>query len=123
MIDNGNGNPRYYFDFPNVEDVDGNAESLWENMKVKIANPIEIQEGDDEEISLVRDDVEPNIVDADIVDANLVDGNFILDDNDENDEDVVSEDDEDDFWDRESDIDSFNRDLEEDESDDDSGSE
>jgi len=90
-------NLRYYFDFPNVEDVDGNAESLWENMKVKIANPIEIQEGDDEEISLVRDDVEPNIVDADIVDANLVDGNFILDDNDENDEDVVREDDEDDF--------------------------
>ncbi|KAJ8429703.1 LOW QUALITY PROTEIN: hypothetical protein Cgig2_004878 [Carnegiea gigantea] len=88
-----------------------------ENMEVDIANPICIQEGDDEEIPLVRDDVEPDIVDADIVVANLVDANFIQDDNDENDEDVVSEDDEDDFSDRESDIDSFDRDLEEDESD------
>ncbi|KAJ8422964.1 hypothetical protein Cgig2_002713 [Carnegiea gigantea] len=103
-----------------TEDVDGNNESLWESMEVKIANPIEIQEEDDEEIPLVRDDVEPDIVDADIVDANLMDANFIQDDNDENDEDVVSEDDEDDFLDRESDIDSFDRDLKEDESDDDS---
>ncbi|KAJ8423311.1 hypothetical protein Cgig2_008840 [Carnegiea gigantea] len=101
-------------------DVDGNNGSLWENMEVEIANPIEIQEGDDEEIPLVKDDVEPHIVDADIVDANLVDANFIQDDNDENDKDVVSEDDEDDFSDMESDIDSFDRELEEDESDDDS---
>ena len=57
-------NLRYYFDFPNVEDVDGNNESLWENMEVEIANPIEIQEGDDEEIPRVRDDVEPNVVDG-----------------------------------------------------------
>ncbi|KAJ8435156.1 hypothetical protein Cgig2_007777 [Carnegiea gigantea] len=89
-------------------------------MEVEIANPIEIQEGDDEEIPLVRDDVEPDIVDADIVDANLVDAIFIQDDNDKNDEDVVSEDDEDDFVDKESYIDSFDRDLEEDGSYDDS---
>ena len=82
-----NMNPHYYFDFPSVEDIDGNTESLWENMEVVIANLIKIQEGDDEEIPLVRDDVEPDIVDADIVDANLVDVNFIQDSNDENDED------------------------------------
>ncbi|KAJ8436108.1 hypothetical protein Cgig2_017091 [Carnegiea gigantea] len=58
-------------------------------VEVEITNPIEIQEGDDEEIPLVRDDVEPNIVDADIVDADLVDANFNQDNNDENDEDVV----------------------------------
>ena len=113
-------NPRYYFDFPNVDDVDGCNESIWENMDVEITNPIEIQEGDDEEI---RDDVEPGIVDAEIVDANVVDVNFIQDNNDENDKDVVSEGDEDEFSYRESDIDSFDRGLAEDESDDGSGSE
>ncbi|KAJ8426016.1 hypothetical protein Cgig2_017098 [Carnegiea gigantea] len=92
-------------------------------MDVEITNPIEIQEGDDEEIPLVRDDVEPDIVDAEIVDANLVDANFIQDNNDGNDEDVVSEGDEDEFSYREPDIDSFDRDLEEDDSDDGSGSE
>ncbi|KAJ8427354.1 hypothetical protein Cgig2_016220 [Carnegiea gigantea] len=101
--------------------VDGYNEPLWENMEVAIANPIEIQEEGNEEIPLVRDNVEPDIVDADLVNANRVDANFIKDGNDENDEDVVSEDDEDDFSDKESDIDSFDRDLEEDKSDDDSG--
>ncbi|KAJ8444292.1 hypothetical protein Cgig2_029705 [Carnegiea gigantea] len=93
------------------EEASDRAESFLENMEVEIANFIEIQEGDSEEITLVRDDVEPNIIDADIVDANV-------DDNDENDKDVVSEDDEDDFSDRKSDIHSFDRDLEEDVSDD-----
>jgi len=88
-----------------------------------MTNPIEIQEGDAEEILLIRDDVEPDIVDTETVDANLVDANFILDNNGENDEDVVSEGDEDEFSDMESDIDSFDRDLEKDESDDGSGSE
>ena len=44
MIDNGNGNPRYYFDFPNADDVDGYNESIWENMEIEITYPIEIQE-------------------------------------------------------------------------------
>ncbi|KAJ8428387.1 hypothetical protein Cgig2_023578 [Carnegiea gigantea] len=56
-------------------DVDGCDDSLWENMEVEIANPIEIQDGNDEEIPLVRDDVEADIVDVYIVDANLVDDN------------------------------------------------
>ncbi|KAJ8421663.1 hypothetical protein Cgig2_025585 [Carnegiea gigantea] len=89
--------------------------SVREAMNVK---NFEIQEGDDEEIPLVRDNMELDIVDAEIVDANLMDANFIQDNNDENDEDVVSKGDEDEFPDRESDIDSFDRDLEEDESDD-----
>ncbi|KAJ8444876.1 hypothetical protein Cgig2_029807 [Carnegiea gigantea] len=46
-------------------------------MEVEITNPIEIQDKDDEEIPLVRDDIKLDIVDADIVDANLVDANFI----------------------------------------------
>ncbi|KAJ8425791.1 hypothetical protein Cgig2_020290 [Carnegiea gigantea] len=80
-------------------------------MKIEITNPIEIQEGDDEEIPLIGDDVKHDIIDTKIVDANL-------DNNDENDENVVSEGDEDEFSDRESDIDSFDRDLEEYKSDD-----
>ncbi|KAJ8445775.1 hypothetical protein Cgig2_000955 [Carnegiea gigantea] len=114
-------NPRYYFDFSNIDDVDGCNALLWENMEVEITNPMEIQEGDDEEIPLVRDDVEPDIVDVDIVDTNLVDANLIQDNNDENDEHVVRGDDEDDFSNRELDIDSFDRDPEDDESDDSSG--
>jgi len=70
-------NPCYYFDFPNADNVDGCNESIWENMDIEITNPIEIQEGDDEEIPLVRDNVEPDIFDAEIVDANLVDANFV----------------------------------------------
>jgi len=115
-------NPRNYFDFPNVEDIDDCDGSMWDNLEVETTNPIQIQEGADEEISVVRDDVAPDLVDARSVYENVVDANFIQDESDENDEDILSADEEDEFSDRESDIDSFHKDLEEDELDDDSSS-
>ena len=39
--------PCNYFDFHNVEDIDDYNESLWENMEVDIARPVDIQEVDD----------------------------------------------------------------------------
>jgi len=116
-------NPCNYFDFPNVEDMDDCDGSTWDNLDVETTNPKQIQEGDDEEIRLVRDDVAPDLVDASSVYENIVDANFIQNNSDDNDEDMVSVDEEDEFSYRESDIDSFHKDLEEDELDDDSSSE
>ena len=93
-------NPCNYFDFPNVEDMDDCDGSTWDNLDVETTNPIQIQEGDDEEIRLVRDDVAPDLVDASSVYENIVDVNFIQDNSDDNDEDMTSADKEDEFSDR-----------------------
>ena len=110
-------NPRNYFDFPNIEDIDNLDESLWENADNEPQCTM-VQEEVDEEIPLVRNDVEPDLIDVDLVDTTVTQHTYF-----EDEEVDVSEDEEDEFSDRESDIDSLDRDLEEDHSENDSDNE
>ena len=84
---------------------------------------MEVLQGDEDDIALVRDDVEPDLVDADLVNADVDDVNFIEDSNNEYEQEYVSDEDEAEFSNRESDIDPLDRDLEEDQSDSNSGHE
>ncbi|KAJ8434942.1 hypothetical protein Cgig2_012968 [Carnegiea gigantea] len=61
--------------------------------------------------------MQPDLVNADLINANLDGDNFIQDKSNEFGEDNVSKDDDDGLSDRESDIDRLDRDLEEDDSD------
>ena len=115
--------PRNYFDFPSDDDVDNMPEVSWDNMEGDILNAMEVLQGDEDDIALVRDDVEPDLVDADLVNADVDDVNFIEDNNNEYEQEYVSDEDEAEFSDRESDIDPLDRDLEEDQSDSSSGHE
>ncbi|KAJ8445980.1 hypothetical protein Cgig2_018513 [Carnegiea gigantea] len=73
-----------------------------------------VQEEVDQEIPLVRNDVEPDLIDVDLVDTTITQHTYF-----EDEEVDVSEDEEDEFSDRESDIDSLDRDLEADDSEND----
>ena len=107
--------------FPSDDDVDNMPEVSWDNMEGDILSAMEVLQGDEDDIALVRDDVEPDLVDADLVNADVDDANFIEDNNNEYEQEYVSDEDEDEFSDRESDIDPLDRDLEEDQSDSNSG--
>ena len=72
----------------------------------------------DEEIPLVRNDVELDLIDVDIVDTSITQHTDYADEKVD-----VSEDEEDEFSDKESDVDSLNKDLEEIKSENDSDNE
>ncbi|KAJ8436288.1 hypothetical protein Cgig2_023339 [Carnegiea gigantea] len=110
-------NPCNYFDFLNIKDVDNMDESLWENVDNEPQRRM-VQEEVDEEIPLVRNDVEPDLIDVDLVDTTITQHTYFQDE-----EVDVSEDEEDEFSDRESDIDSLDRDLEDDDLENDSDNE
>ena len=114
--------PRNYFDFPSDDAVDNMPEVSWDNMEGDILSAMEVLQGDEDDIALVRDDVESDLVDADLVNADVDDVNFIKDNNNEYEQEYVSED-EAEFSNRESDIDPLDRDLEEEQSDSSSGHE
>ncbi|KAL2903944.1 Protein atp11 mitochondrial [Bienertia sinuspersici] len=95
--------PRNYFDFPNDESGDEDS-SLWDGDEVRDINEVHIgDETDYKDISLVRDDVEPNVVDANSVQLLMDYSSDDLEDefstNDDNDDSDDKEEDE--FSDRE----------------------
>ncbi|KAL2925457.1 Replicase polyprotein 1a [Bienertia sinuspersici] len=105
--------PRNYFDFPNDESGDEDS-SLWDGDKVWDINEVNIgDESDDKDISLARDDVEPNVVDANSVQLLMDYSSDDLEDEFSTDDDDVDSDDEeeDEFSDRESSIDPLDKDL------------
>ena len=63
-------NPCNYFDFSNIEDIDIMDESLWENADNEPQWRM-VQEEVDEEIPLVRNDVELDLIDVDLVDTTI----------------------------------------------------
>ncbi|XP_074301660.1 uncharacterized protein LOC141633075 isoform X2 [Silene latifolia] len=81
-------NPRNYFDFPNDEDIEVN-ESLWNHVAVETLNhrDNDVLELVDSEISLVRNDVEANLVVAE----DITGDGFIIDDEVEEDEEEDEE--------------------------------
>uniref|UniRef100_A0A803N9A1 DUF4216 domain-containing protein n=1 Tax=Chenopodium quinoa TaxID=63459 RepID=A0A803N9A1_CHEQI len=86
--------PRNFFDFPNDEDAEQN-EDLWNIVEEGETNLEEFSALSDEEINMVRDDVEPELVDAEVI---LECTNNIVDtDNDDEQEEKSEEDDEDDL--------------------------
>jgi len=115
--------PSNYFDFPSDDDVDNMPEVSWDSQEGDILSAMEVLQGDEDDIALVRDDVEPDLVDADLVTADVDDANFIEDNNNEYEQENISDEDEVEFSSRESYIDPLDRNLEEDQSDSNSGHE
>jgi len=58
-------------------------EVSWDNMEGDILSATEVLQGDEDDIPFVRDDVEPELVDADLVNADVDDANFIEDNSNE----------------------------------------
>ncbi|KMS95663.1 hypothetical protein BVRB_005980, partial [Beta vulgaris subsp. vulgaris] len=85
-------NPRNFFDFPNDEETE-EIESLWEHVSQSVTNYEDVQ---DEDIPIVRNDVEYTLVEAHIEEdlLNEVDNEHEEDEDDEDDEKIEKSEDE-----------------------------
>lgn len=103
-------NPRNYFYFPNEEDIEVN-ESLWNHVPVDTVNLVDDEA--DGEISLVRNDVETNLVEGeDTTKDDFIINEADLEDGDEEDDDDESEDEDGEFSDTNSSLPEIDENLE-----------